>query len=305
MADKNNKFLVAAIDLGITMSGYGFSFLHEYMSDPLKISTQTWMTGLGNLISQKTPTCVLLSPQQEFMAFGYEAEDEYSDLNMDENHHDYYFFEGFKMLLYKSESTQKLSINSLIKDVKGKEAPALYVFAHVIRYLKDRLLRSLDYKLRITEINKEIHWVLSVPAIWDNSAKQFMRKAANEGGILTEQLTICLDSEAAFMYCQQLHDKNLNVPDTHSFLSFSAGTKYMIIDLGGKTAEITIYMKMSDGTLKELHRPTGGLWGSTTINEAFERMIIEIFGSKVFEKFKNDCKYDHIGLCREFEIKKR
>lgn len=64
-------------------------------------------------------------------------------------------------------------------------------------------------------------------------------------------------------------------------------------------------MKMSDGTLKELHRPTGGLWGSTTINEAFERMIIEIFGSKVFEKFKNDCKYDHIGLCREFEIKKR
>lgn len=47
--------------------------------------------------------CVLLSPQQEFMAFGYEAEDKYSDLAIDENHHDYYFFEGFKMLLYKSE----------------------------------------------------------------------------------------------------------------------------------------------------------------------------------------------------------
>lgn len=76
------------------------------------------------------------------MAFGYEAEDKYRCL--DENHHDYYFFEGFKMLLYKSESTQKLSTNSLIKDVKGKEAPALDLFAHVINYLKDRLLRSLD-----------------------------------------------------------------------------------------------------------------------------------------------------------------
>lgn len=101
MADKNKKLLVAAIDFGITMSGYGFSFSHDYMRDPLQISTQTWETGLGNTISLKTPTCVLLSPQQEFMAFGYEAEDKYRCL--DENHHDYYFFEGFKMLLYKSE----------------------------------------------------------------------------------------------------------------------------------------------------------------------------------------------------------
>lgn len=58
MADKNNKLLVAAIDFGITMSGYGFSFSHDYMRDPLKISTQIWTTYLGNLISLKTPTCV-------------------------------------------------------------------------------------------------------------------------------------------------------------------------------------------------------------------------------------------------------
>lgn len=79
----------------------------------------------------------------------------------------------------------------------------------------------------------------------------------------------------------------------------------LIVCFEGKTAEITIYLKKSDGTLKELHRPTGGLWGGTKVNEAFERMINEIVGSKVFEKFKNDCKYDHVDLCREFEIKKR
>lgn len=79
----------------------------------------------------------------------------------------------------------------------------------------------------------------------------------------------------------------------------------LIVCFEGKTAEITIYLKTSDGTLKGLHRPTGGLWGSTIINEAFERMIIEIVGSKVFEKFKNDCRYDHIELCKEFEIKKK
>lgn len=79
----------------------------------------------------------------------------------------------------------------------------------------------------------------------------------------------------------------------------------LIVCFEGQTAEITIYLKKSDGTLKELHRPTGGLWGSTKINKAFERMMIEIVGSKVFEKFKNDYKHDYIDLCREFEIKKR
>lgn len=80
---------------------------------------------------------------------------------------------------------------------------------------------------------------------------------------------------------------------------------HLIVCFEGQTAEITIYLKKSDGTLEELHRPTGGLWGSSKINEAFERMMIEIVGSKVFEKFKNDYKYDYIELCREFEIKKR
>lgn len=79
----------------------------------------------------------------------------------------------------------------------------------------------------------------------------------------------------------------------------------LIVCFEGQTAEITIYLKKSDGTLKELHRPTGGLWGSTKINEAFERMMIEIVGSKVFEKFKNDYKHDYFDICREFEIKKR
>lgn len=51
--------------------------------------------------------------------------------------------------------------------------------------------------------------------------------------------------------------------------------------------------------IRELHIPTG-LLGGTKINEALERIIIEIVGSKVFEKFKDEYKYDHIDICREF-----
>lgn len=67
----------------------------------------------------------------------------------------------------------------LIKDDKGKEAPALDLFVHVIRYLKNHLLSAMDTE-GITINNKDIHWVLPLPAIWTNAAKEFMREAANK-----------------------------------------------------------------------------------------------------------------------------
>lgn len=103
MGDKKDKLLIAAIDFGTTFSGYAFSFKHDYKMDPLKISTnQNWVAGSRGLVSLKAPTCVLLSPQKEFIAFGYEAEDLYSELALDENHYDHYFFKRFKMVLHES-----------------------------------------------------------------------------------------------------------------------------------------------------------------------------------------------------------
>ena len=59
---------------------------------------------------------------------------------------------------------------------------ALEVFGESIRYLKDHALRQLDGP------DKDIQWVLTVPAIWDDSAKQFMRLAAEK--VLTLILTV-------------------------------------------------------------------------------------------------------------------
>lgn len=100
MAHKNDQLLIAAIDFGTTHSGYAFSFEDDYKMDPLKISTNpNWI--IPCTLHQKAPTCVLLSPRQEFIAFGYEAEDLYSELALDEKHYGYYFFKGFKMVLFK------------------------------------------------------------------------------------------------------------------------------------------------------------------------------------------------------------
>lgn len=79
----------------------------------------------------------------------------------------------------------------MLRDDKGKEVPARYLFAHVIRYLKNHLLSALVENTKIN--NEEIHWVLPVPAIWKNSAKQFMKQAAEEVKIYkTHNVFMCV-----------------------------------------------------------------------------------------------------------------
>ena len=97
------KPLVVAIDFGTTFSGYAFSLRHDFENDPLKISASTWIGGSSATLSLKTSSCVLFQPSGEFHSFGFDAEEKYNDLAMDELHLDWYFFRRFKMLLYNIE----------------------------------------------------------------------------------------------------------------------------------------------------------------------------------------------------------
>lgn len=59
-----------------------------------------WNAGEGGFVSLKTSTCVLFDPTKKFNSFGYDAEEKYSNLALDDNHHDWYYFRRFKMMLY-------------------------------------------------------------------------------------------------------------------------------------------------------------------------------------------------------------
>ena len=76
----------------------------------------------------------------------------------------------------------------------------MLVLRDSIRYLKDNLLETLrtkhsswyaDHKTRGQETandlvyEDDIHWVITVPAIWEDAAKLFMREAASEVWLLT------------------------------------------------------------------------------------------------------------------------
>ena len=105
--DIKDKLIVCAIDFGTTYSGYAYSM----RSDPMKIYCPHWTSGTSTLASYKTPTTVLLDRDEEFVAFGYDAEKMYSELveEEDETVEDYFYFRRFKMLLYEN-TTNEVSV---------------------------------------------------------------------------------------------------------------------------------------------------------------------------------------------------
>lgn len=52
----------------------------------------------------------------------------------------------------------------------------------MFRFLKDEIVhRAIESKLGLTE--KDFLWIITVPAIWTDGAKHFMREAAEEVNI--------------------------------------------------------------------------------------------------------------------------
>ncbi|XP_052279264.1 heat shock 70 kDa protein 12B-like isoform X2 [Dreissena polymorpha] len=296
MASKD-FFLVAAIDFGTTFSGYAFSEVTEFQADPLRVSTCTWGSSTNSVMSLKTPSSILFRPEKTFDSFGFEAEDKYSNLSLDNMHRSWFYFRRFKMMLYNSKDVHR---SNLLKDETGKEMPAIDVFAASIRYMKDHLGDFLSR--RSTQIrDNEIRWVLTVPAIWDDAAKQFMREAAEKAGIDGQALLLALEPEAASMCCKYLPVERMET----RIECFSPRSKYLVLDAGGGTVDITVHEVNPDGTLKELHKANGGPWGGTTVDEAFLDFLSEILGADVLEAFRDRHRDDYIDLLREFETRKR
>ncbi|XP_076084481.1 heat shock 70 kDa protein 12B-like [Mytilus galloprovincialis] len=297
----NDHLLVAALDFGTTYSGYAFSMRHEFKTDPMKIhANQAWNSGGRALLSLKTPTCLLLNDKKQFIAFGYDAENQYSDIVMDEKQDEYFYFHRFKMNLHNNKN---ISSEMFLEDILGKPVRAVDVFSLSIKALVDHFMDSVKKQGTGVKI-QEIQWVLTIPAIWTDAAKQFMRECAEKASIPAEKLLLALEPETASIFCQYLPTEKLHGAD-QTFAMSANGTRYMVADLGGGTADITVHEKTKDGRLKELYRASGNDCGGTSVDGRFFQMLVKILGGPLMKKIKDEDPAAYLDLFREFEAVKR
>lgn len=188
-----------------------------------------------------------------------------------------------------------------IEDVAGRSFPAKSIFTSSIKALVDHFKKSFG-KQNVSKVkDDDIKWVLTVPAIWSEPAKKYMRMCATDAGIPDKMLQIALEPEAASIYVQYLRiERNEN-----DFGMTKEGTRYMVVDIGGGTADITVHEKVKGGKLRELHQATGGACGGTAVDAAFENSLTEILGQNVMKTLREKKTETFLDIFREFEIAKR
>ena len=74
---------------------------------------------------------------------------------------------------------QNLNLETQIKAANGQRFSAATVFEHSLRFFYNHAIEELQDQATEGEVDaRDIRWVLTVPAIWKQPAKQFMRQAA-------------------------------------------------------------------------------------------------------------------------------
>lgn len=73
---------------------------------------------------QKTPTCLLLTPEGAFHSFGYTARDYYHDLDPEEAR-DWLYFEKFKMKIHSATVSHIPAQDQFQRGKRGQEGKEL------------------------------------------------------------------------------------------------------------------------------------------------------------------------------------
>lgn len=300
LGKRHQRLVVAAIDFGTFGSGFALCIYADYKRDPNKISVHTWNSGTA--ITNKAPTTVLINPNgKDCLSFGYDAEREFVDLEPAEQKK-HYLFRQFKMKLF---SNPDLSESTKLKDITDKELPAVDVFAAVIQFFRESLQKRLNTRNLEDFTYDDVYWVITVPAIWDLKAKEFMRRAAEKAGLKDSQLSLALEPEAASLYCRKIPvEINTQKDGAKQIASLPEGAKYLVLDLGGGTIDITAHEVMADAGLRELHQASGGYYGGTCVNDEIMSFFKRLFGAPVLMRLKEENPGDYLDLMNDIEMKK-
>ena len=89
-------------------------------------------------------------------------------------------------------------------------------------------------------------------------------------------------------------------------VSCSCGSQVLIhlLNTGG-TLDVAVHAIQDDDSIKEIHKVTGGPYGGIRVNQQFESLLEELFGSQQLTNYKKQFPSDWLCLMSEFEGKKK
>lgn len=262
---------VIAVDLGTSATGYCFALKER---DGNGVRVLPFKPGdRSSQATEKNLTAILLEVgTHRVVGIGREARRRFYDMGDDEQRR-HLFVSQFKMDLSPAHRGHR-DLRERVIHGEGANQPVLLqtAFAMLLAFIREE---AQDRASSIGINFDTVGWVLTVPAIWDDAAKSFMREAALHAGLIadieSERLQLALEPEGAII--SSTLDASADVR-----AKLCVGQRLMVLDCGGGTVDVTVSELLSNDPprLKEILPPSGGSWGGTKVDAEFRKFINEL-----------------------------
>lgn len=258
-----------AVDFGTAACGYCFAMAEKGVGSarvlPFKPGDR------ASSATEKNLTAILLDAKTlKPVEIGREARRRFFDMDAEEQKQ-YAYIGSVKMAMY--QSTLPLTERTVHGEGADIAVPLLTAVAKILQYIREE---AEDRARSIGLDPAEIGWVLTVPAIFDDIGKSFMRMACVQGGLIpdmdSERLVLALEPEGALVATL------MDAPAEVRARLRPGASRIMILDCGGGTVDVTVSeLQGSDPPkLKEILPPSGGAWGGTYVDAAFRGFANEL-----------------------------
>ncbi|KAH8730677.1 hypothetical protein GQ44DRAFT_746602 [Phaeosphaeriaceae sp. PMI808] len=269
MGDKYR--VIIGLDFGTTYSGIAYAF----STKPDQIYSITEWPGAQGRSVPKTPTVLKYNGNNKFQ-WGYEL-----DRTIEEK------IVGIKLLLDPEQERplfDSAGAEATQAELKKLGKPPVGIASDYIAAIYKHAMEKIGGKVPkdyLAMLDKQ--FVLSVPAVWSDKAKDTTLRAAQNAGITSIEL-IKEPEAAALFTLNQLKNQGLSIGDAITICDAGGGTVHLV------SYEIT---QLHPLMLKELAPSTGGIAGSMMINRRFEDFIKSKVGERSYVELKETNGWRH------------
>ncbi|KID59176.1 Hsp70 family protein, partial [Metarhizium hybridum] len=254
--------LIIGLDFGTTFSGVAYA----YSTDPENIWTiSDWPGGEDRLVPKAPSVLKYEDGSTTSFQWGYQL-----DLTRDAN------ITELKLLLDPDQPRPYFISSNVQAEMARLPKGVMDVASDYMRVMLQHAVKQIEKEVMDRSIldNYQKKFVLTVPAVWSDKAKDLTLRAARNAGI--SPVSMITEPEAASLYTM-----------------YSNGDIIVICDAGGGTVDLVSYeiQSLDPFELKALTAPSGGLCGSLMLNKRFEDEVLQAVGDEAYVKLKKTDAY--------------
>ncbi|MFF7213683.1 Hsp70 family protein [Streptomyces sp. NPDC008238] len=298
--------VVAAVDFGTHGTGFAWSVVTPLNDDPQSRRITFYSRFPEHRVDYpKNLTALLVDAEGTTVAWGHKARKQWSEASDAGRTDGLGYAYAFKMALKDDGGPVDMPTTGGIVDLgdRGRVRELITAYLREIRELAVAQVKDAGYAER------EIRWCITVPAIWDDEDRAAMRRAAVEAGFPDdpERLLPSIEPEAAALYCYLRMADLTDGTGLRDRLQLNVdGFRFMVVDCGGGTVDITAYETSSDAAeliaLREIGVATGGRLGSEYVNQAFrEQALGKRLGPELLKRLEREHSGDLLELSEQWE----